>query len=57
MMGAEARIGSLEPGKDADVLILDGEPLHYRSFVETALVNGRIVYEKTKQPFYRHIKR
>ena len=57
MMGAEARIGSLEPGKDADVLILDGEPLHYRSFVETALVNGRIVYEKHKEPFYRHIKR
>lgn len=57
MMGAEARIGSLEAGKDADVLILDGEPLHYRSFVETALVNGRVVYEKDKQPYYRHIKR
>lgn len=57
MIGAEARIGSLEPGKDADVLILDGDPLHYRSFVETALVNGRVVYEKDKEPFYRHIKR
>ena len=57
MMGAEARIGSLEAGKDADVLILDGDPLHYRTFVETALVNGRIVYEKHKEPFYRHIKR
>ncbi len=57
MLGAEARIGSLEAGKDADVLILDGDPLHYRSFVETALVNGRVVYEKDKEPFYRHIKR
>jgi cytosine/adenosine deaminase-related metal-dependent hydrolase len=57
MIGAEARIGSLEAGKDADVLILDGDPLHYRSFVETALVNGRVVYEKDKEPFYRHIKR
>jgi hypothetical protein len=57
MMGAESRVGSLEPGKDADVLILDGEPLHYRTFVETALVNGKVVYEKDKQPFYRHIQR
>ena len=57
MIGADVRIGSLEPGKDADVLILDGDPLHYRSFVETALVNGRVVYEKDKEPFYRHIKR
>jgi imidazolonepropionase-like amidohydrolase len=57
MMGAERRIGSLEVGKDADVLILDGQPLHYRTFVETAIVNGKIVYEKDKEPFYRHIKR
>ena len=57
MMGAETRIGSLEEGKDADVLILDGKPLHYRTFVETAIVNGKVVYEKDKEPFYRHIKR
>ena len=57
IIGAEARVGSLEAGKDADVLILDGEPLHYRSFVETALVNGKVVYEKAKESFYRHIKR
>lgn len=57
ILGAEARIGSLEKGKDADVLILDGDPLHYRTFVETAIVNGKVVYEKDKEPFYSHIKR
>lgn len=57
MIGAETRIGSLEKGKDADILILDGDPLHYRTFVETALVNGKVVYEKAKEPFYSHIKR
>jgi imidazolonepropionase-like amidohydrolase len=56
-MGADARIGSIEKGKDADVLILDGDPLHYRTFVETALVNGKVVYEKDKEPFYSHIQR
>jgi imidazolonepropionase-like amidohydrolase len=57
IIGVDARIGSLEPGKDADVLILDGDPLHYRTFVETAVVNGKVVYEKDKEPFYSHIKR
>ena len=57
IIGADARIGSIEAGKDADILILDGDPLHYRTFVETAIVNGKVVYEKDKEPFYRHIKR
>jgi len=56
-LGVDARIGSIEAGKDADILILDGDPLHYRTFVQTAIVNGKVVYEKDKEPFYRHIKR
>lgn len=57
ILGVEARIGSLEPGKDADVLILSGDPLHYATFVTTALVNGKVVYEKANEPLYRHIER
>ena len=48
---------SIEAGKDADILILDGDPLHYKTFVETALVNGKVVYRKDDEPFYRHIRR
>ncbi|HLU39544.1 MAG TPA: amidohydrolase family protein [Planctomycetota bacterium] len=55
--GVERIVGSLEPGKDADVLILDGDPLSYRTFVETALVNGKVVYEKDKEPYYQHLNR
>jgi len=57
IVGAGERIGSIEPGKDADLLILDGDPLHYRTFVEKAIVNGKLVYQKDKEPFYSHIKR
>jgi hypothetical protein len=57
MLGVSARIGSLEAGKDADILILDGDPLHYATFVATALVNGKVVYEKAKEPLFRHIAR
>ncbi len=46
MMGLHNRIGSLEIGKDADLLILNGQPLDYRTYVETAIINGNVVYER-----------
>ena len=57
VMGVSDRVGSIEEGKDADILILDGDPLHYSTFVITALVNGKVVYEKGKEALYRHIAR
>ncbi|MEO1523958.1 MAG: amidohydrolase family protein [Planctomycetota bacterium] len=48
MLGIEDRVGSLEAGKDADILILTGDPLDYRTYVETAIVNGRVAYERAK---------
>jgi len=57
LIGAESRIGSIEVGKDADLLILEGDPLNYRTFVSTAVVNGKVVYQKDKEPFYSHIRR
>lgn len=57
IIGAADRVGTLEIGKDADLLILDGDPLHYKTFVQVAVVNGKVVYEKDREPFYNHIKR
>jgi imidazolonepropionase-like amidohydrolase len=57
ILGVERRIGSLEAGKDADVLILQGDPLHYATFVTVAFVNGKIVYEMAKEPLYKHLAR
>jgi imidazolonepropionase-like amidohydrolase len=57
MLGVDSRIGSLEVGKDADVLILQGDPLHYATFVTTAIVNGKVVYEMSREPLYRHLAR
>lgn len=48
MLGLDDKIGSLEVGKDADLLILNGNPLDYRTYVETALVNGRVAYQRAK---------
>jgi len=47
MLGLDKRIGSIEVGKDADILLLNGNPLDYRTYVETAIVNGRVAYKRS----------
>lgn len=42
----DKRIGSLEPGKDADFLILSGEPLEITSHVEQVFIEGKEVYNR-----------
>jgi imidazolonepropionase-like amidohydrolase len=54
--GVETRVGSLEEGKDADVVVLDGDPFDYRTFVEMTFVNGKLLYEKSKSPYFSHLK-
>lgn len=49
------RVGSLDVGKDADILVMDREPLDYRAFVELAFVNGKLTYERAKVPYWNHI--
>ena len=42
--GVDDRIGSLTPGKDADLAIWSGDPLEVMSRVEQAWVGGRRIY-------------
>ncbi|HOC18893.1 MAG TPA: amidohydrolase family protein [Vicinamibacterales bacterium] len=44
LIGVGDRVGSLEPGKDADLTIFTGDPLYYRSRVRTVIAAGRVVY-------------
>jgi len=52
LLGLQDRLGSIENGKDADLLILDGPPLDYRSYVETAIVSGKVRYDRVKDHVY-----
>jgi N-acetylglucosamine-6-phosphate deacetylase len=45
----EGRVGSLEPGKDADVLIVTGDPIDPRNTVEKVYIDGRAVYDMAKE--------
>ncbi len=54
-LGVDKFVGSIEPGKDADVVILSGEPLRVDTWVETTIVNGEVVYEKDKDDQLRRL--
>ncbi|MBI4585624.1 MAG: amidohydrolase family protein [Planctomycetes bacterium] len=47
-LGVANRVGSLEPGKDADLVILDGPPLSAGSRVEQVFIDGASVFESTR---------
>ncbi len=56
-IGLADRIGSLEEGKDADLAIFDRDPLDYRAMVQKTFVNGKLLYEIEKSPWFAHFKK
>jgi hypothetical protein len=56
ILGVEDRLGSIEPGKDADLIVCDGDLFHYRTFVQWTVVNGRVAYDKAKAPYFAHVR-
>ena len=46
MLDLDARVGSLEPGKDADLVILSGDPFSVRTKVLQTWVEGRKVFDR-----------
>jgi len=45
IVGISDRVGSLEPGKDADVAVFDAHPFDYRAHCVLTVINGKIVHD------------
>ena len=54
-LGVADRIGSIDPGKDADLIVLDGDPFHYRTVVEMTFIEGKPLYERSKSTLFRDL--
>lgn len=46
ILDVDDRVGSIEPGKDADIAIFDGNPLDVMSRTRYVLINGKIVFKR-----------
>jgi hypothetical protein len=48
ILGVDDRLGSLEVGKAAYVVVLSGDPLDFNSWVETTYIRGVLAYDRDK---------
>jgi imidazolonepropionase-like amidohydrolase len=46
ILGVDDRVGSLAPGKDADIALFDGDPFEYTSHVVAVLTSGQVSYQR-----------
>ena len=46
VLGIDDRVGCIEVGKDADIVIWDGNPLEIQSNVLYTIIDGKIVYKR-----------
>lgn len=48
MLGLDDRVGSIEPGKDADLVVLSGAPFSTWTHVEQTWVEGELLYDRSR---------
>jgi len=48
-LALDDRVGSLEPGKDADIVLWDGDPLQIMSRARQVYISGRLVHRWDEQ--------
>jgi imidazolonepropionase-like amidohydrolase len=52
MAGVDDRIGSIDVGKDADFMILEGHPFDYRVLPQMVFIDGELVFQSGGENAY-----
>lgn len=55
MLGLQDQVGSLQVGKLGNVQILSGDPTSATTWVETVVLEGEVVYERSKDPRLKYL--
>lgn len=55
LLGMQDQIGSIAEGKLGNLQILTGDPLQATSWVDTVVLEGQVVYERSKDPRLQYL--
>ncbi|MEO6594007.1 MAG: amidohydrolase family protein [Planctomycetota bacterium] len=55
LLGLEDQLGSVTEGKLGNLQILSGDPLQATTWVDTVLLEGEVVYERSKDPRLQYL--
>jgi imidazolonepropionase-like amidohydrolase len=55
ILGLGARLGSIEKGKDGTLVVLTGDPLDSQTWVDLVLIEGKVVYDRSKDEKLKRI--
>jgi imidazolonepropionase-like amidohydrolase len=55
LLGIDDEVGTLAPGKRANLQVLTGDPLASTTWVDTVLLDGEVVYERGKDPRLQYL--
>jgi len=50
MLGLGDRLGSIEPGKAANIVVMSGDPLDFSTWVEEVYIDGVLAYDREQDP-------
>ncbi|MFK7741115.1 MAG: amidohydrolase family protein [Planctomycetota bacterium] len=55
LIGLDEQVGSLEVGKLGNLQVLTGDPMQATSWVETVVLEGEVVYERSEDPRLQYL--
>jgi hypothetical protein len=56
MLGVDERLGSIEIGKDADLIITDRPLLDFTMLVRYTIIDGEVAYDKYAEGIFSHVR-